>query len=117
MILKFDVANLLSDREDLMNLNISHLDLVKDGLEKASESLKRELAKVRTGRAHPSLLDRIRVDYYGVATPLAQMAQHARWARFADGADEVHQWRIAQRAIAAYKDHGTTRAATGDLPV
>jgi hypothetical protein len=26
---------------------------------------------------------------------LAEMAQHARWARFADGADEVHQWRVA----------------------
>lgn len=50
------------------------LEELKDGLEKANDSLKRELAKVRTGRAHPSLLDRIRVDYYGVATPLAQMA-------------------------------------------
>jgi GNAT superfamily N-acetyltransferase len=34
MILKFDVADLLLDRGDLMNLNISHLDLVKKGLEK-----------------------------------------------------------------------------------
>ncbi|HKH24646.1 MAG TPA: acyl-CoA dehydrogenase family protein [Acidimicrobiales bacterium] len=50
-------------------------------------------------------------------TPLANMYQHARWARFADGADEVHQMRIAQRTIAAYKDHGSTRTATGDLPV
>ncbi len=54
---------------------------------------------------------------YSTDTPLAGMYQHARWARFADGADEVHQMRIAQRTIAAYKDHGTTRAATGDLPV
>ena len=37
--------------------------------------------------------------------------------RFPDGADEIHQMRIAQRAIAAYKDFGTTRSATGDLPV
>jgi acyl-CoA dehydrogenase len=29
----------------------------------------------------------------------------------------VHQMRIAQRTIAAYKDHGSTRTATGDLPV
>jgi hypothetical protein len=43
--------------------------------------------------------------------------QHARWARFADGADEVHQMRIAQRTIAAYKDEGSTRSATGDLPL
>jgi acyl-CoA dehydrogenase len=45
------------------------------------------------------------------------MAQHARWARFADGADEVHQWRIAQRAIDAYRRDGATRTATGNLPL
>jgi acyl-CoA dehydrogenase len=54
---------------------------------------------------------------YSTDTPLANMYQHARWARLADGADEVHQMRIAQRAIAAYKDHGSTRTATGDLPI
>ncbi len=54
---------------------------------------------------------------YSTDTPLAHMYQHARWARFADGADEVHQMRIAQRTIAAYKDHGTTKAATGGLPI
>ncbi len=53
---------------------------------------------------------------YSTDTPLANMFQHARWARFADGADEVHQMRIAQRTIAAYRDHGTTKAATGDAP-
>jgi acyl-CoA dehydrogenase len=45
------------------------------------------------------------------------MFQQARWARFADGADEVHQMRIAERTISAYRDHGTTRTATGDLPL
>ena len=45
------------------------------------------------------------------------MYQHARWARFADGADEIHQMRIAQRTIAAYTDEGSTRRATGDLPI
>jgi acyl-CoA dehydrogenase len=54
---------------------------------------------------------------YSTDTPLASMYQHARWARFADGADEVHQMRIAQRTIAAWKDHGSTRTATGDLPI
>jgi len=54
---------------------------------------------------------------YSTDTPLAQMAQHARWARFADGADEVHQWRIAQRTIEAYQADGHTRRATGDLPL
>jgi ribosome recycling factor len=47
---------------------------LKDGIEKTLDVLKKELAKVRTGRAHPSILDRIRVDYYGTPTPIQQMA-------------------------------------------
>jgi len=54
---------------------------------------------------------------YSTDTPLAHMFQHARWARFADGADEVHQMRIAQRTIAAFRDFGSTRSATGNLPI
>tara|TARA_Y100000031_G_scaffold11913_1_gene12752 strand:- start:53704 stop:54951 length:1248 start_codon:yes stop_codon:yes gene_type:complete len=54
---------------------------------------------------------------YSTDTPLAHMYQHARWARFADGADEIHQMRIAQRTIAAYKDHASTASATGGLPI
>lgn len=54
---------------------------------------------------------------YSSDTPLAQMLQQARWSRFADGADEIHQMRIAQRTIAAYKDHGSTNSATGGLPL
>jgi len=53
---------------------------------------------------------------YSTDTPLAQMATQARWARFADGADEVHQWRIAQRSIDAYSKNGSVRVAAGDLP-
>src|ERR1043165_9784385 len=54
---------------------------------------------------------------YSTDTPLAHMFQHARWARLADRADEVHQMRIAQRAIAAFQKDKSTRAATGNLPV
>ena len=54
---------------------------------------------------------------YSTDTPLAHMYQQARWARFADGADEVHQMRIAQRTIDAFRDTGSTRRATGDLPL
>ncbi len=54
---------------------------------------------------------------YSTDTPLAHMYEHARWARFADGADEIHQMRIAQRTIAAFTDDGSTRRATGDLPI
>lgn len=41
---------------------------------KAIESLKSELNKLRTGRAHPGLLEHIKVDYYGNPTPLNQIA-------------------------------------------
>jgi acyl-CoA dehydrogenase len=54
---------------------------------------------------------------YSTDTPLADMLTQARWSRFADGADEIHQMRIAQRTIAAYKDTGSTRTATGNLPL
>jgi len=52
-------------------------DIIKDAevrMKKSIDSLRQELAKVRTGRAHPSLLEHIVVDYYGSATPLSQVA-------------------------------------------
>lgn len=52
-------------------------DVIKDlqtHMVKAHEALKRELAKLRTGRASASMLDSVRIDYYGTPTPLAQMA-------------------------------------------
>jgi ribosome recycling factor len=52
-------------------------DIKKDAktrMGKSVESLVHELAKVRTGRAHPSLLDHIRVDYYGSEVPVSQVA-------------------------------------------
>jgi ribosome recycling factor len=50
-----------------------HKELVS-AIGKAHEALKRELAKLRAGRATTSLLDSVKVDYYGTQTPLAQMA-------------------------------------------
>jgi ribosome recycling factor len=41
---------------------------------KSVDALKRELATLRTGRASPSLVERLSVDYYGTATPLQQLA-------------------------------------------
>lgn len=54
---------------------------------------------------------------YSTDTPLAGMLTQARWARFADGADEVHQMTIARNVLSAFRDGGTTRGATGDLPL
>jgi ribosome recycling factor len=50
------------------------LNKSKEKMEKTLATLAHELAKVRTGRASTSLLDEIRVDYYGTLTPLNQMA-------------------------------------------
>jgi ribosome recycling factor len=41
---------------------------------KSVDALRSELVKIRTGRAHPSLLDQIVVDYYGTDTPINQVA-------------------------------------------
>jgi ribosome recycling factor len=52
-------------------------EILKDAenrMKKSVDSLQAELAKVRTGRAHPSLLEHITVDYYGSETPLSQVA-------------------------------------------
>lgn len=43
-------------------------------MQKSLETLKADLAKVRTGRAHTGILDHIQVDYYGNPTPLNQVA-------------------------------------------
>ncbi|MGD8842454.1 MAG: ribosome recycling factor [Gammaproteobacteria bacterium] len=46
----------------------------RERMGKSIEAFKAELSKIRTGRAHPSLLDHIKVDYYGSEVPLAQAA-------------------------------------------
>jgi len=52
-------------------------DIKKDAavrMGKSVEALGHDLARVRTGRAHPSLLDHVRVSYYGSDVPLSQVA-------------------------------------------
>lgn len=52
-------------------------DIKKDAAERMAKSvaaLQQELTKIRTGRAHPSLLDHINVDYYGSQMPIKQVA-------------------------------------------
>ena len=52
---------------------------------------------------------------YSTDTPLANMLKQARFARLADGADEIHQMTIAKNVISAYKETGSVRSALGDL--
>jgi ribosome recycling factor len=52
-------------------------DVIADAkarMQKAIEAVRHEFASLRTGRASPMLLEQIRVDYYGVATPITQVA-------------------------------------------
>ncbi|MFO7885710.1 MAG: ribosome recycling factor [Desulfobacteraceae bacterium] len=49
----------------------------KEKMAKSLDSLEREMVRVRTGRASLSMLDGVKVDYYGTATPLNQMASLA----------------------------------------
>jgi ribosome recycling factor len=52
-------------------------DIQKDGqirMGKTLDSLRTELAKIRTGRAHPSLLEHVQVEYYGSLVPISQAA-------------------------------------------
>jgi ribosome recycling factor len=45
-----------------------------DKMGKSVEAFKNELHKIRTGRAHPGLLDQVHVDYYGSSVPISQVA-------------------------------------------
>lgn len=52
-------------------------DIKKDAserMQKSIDALSNELQRIRTGRAHPSLLEHVQVDYYGSMTPLKQVA-------------------------------------------
>jgi ribosome recycling factor len=52
-------------------------EIIKDAgvrMNKSIDALKQSLGKVRTGRAHPSLLDHLTVDYYGSDVPISQVA-------------------------------------------
>ncbi|GAB5451969.1 MAG: acyl-CoA dehydrogenase family protein [Halioglobus sp.] len=54
---------------------------------------------------------------YSTDSPLSGMLQQARWARFADGADEVHQMRIAEILMRTYNEDGSVNGAVGGLPL
>jgi ribosome recycling factor len=57
-----------------MDLSAQVVNDLKQKIEKTAKHVKEQLAGIRTGRASPTLVDTIRVDYYGTPTPLQQMA-------------------------------------------
>lgn len=50
---------------------------IQERMDKTVQAYTDQIASIRTGRAHPSLLDKIQVEYYGVNTPLKQLANIA----------------------------------------
>ncbi|MCH8814632.1 MAG: acyl-CoA dehydrogenase family protein [Chloroflexi bacterium] len=77
------------------------------------------MAKVHVANALWKIIDRA-IQVHGALgistdTPLERMMRGARYARLADGADEVHMQTIARNVISTYKEHNSTRLATGDL--
>ncbi|WP_038050967.1 ribosome recycling factor [Thioalkalivibrio sp. ALJ1] len=46
----------------------------RERMDKSLEALRSELSKIRTGRAHPTLLEHVHVDYYGMEVPINQVA-------------------------------------------
>lgn len=55
-------------------MNNEIIEKARNQMEKAIDALRRDFSRVRTGRASVSLLDDIRLDYYGTPTPLSQLA-------------------------------------------
>jgi len=77
------------------------------------------MAKVHVAQSLWRIIDRA-IQVHGALgittdTPLERMMRGARFARLADGADEVHMQTIARNVIATHKEHASTRLATGDL--
>jgi len=88
----------------------------KEQMQKTISSLEKKLQRLRTGRANPSLLDSIEVDYYGSITPISQMSnisiEDARTISIVPW--EKDQVQSIERAIQS-SDIGLQPATSGDV--
>ena len=88
----------------------------KDLMQKSIISLEKKLQRIRTGRANPSILEQIEVDYYGTNTPINQMSnisiEDARTLTIVPW--EKDQVQNIERAIQS-SDIGLQPATTGDV--
>lgn len=94
-------------------------DIKKDAearMKKALEALTNAFAKIRTGRAHPNILDSVMVPYYGTDTPLTQVANvHAEDARtLAISPWEKQMVPVIEKAIMK-SDLGLNPSTSGDV--
>lgn len=88
----------------------------KTRMQKTLESFKHDLSKIRTGRAHPGILDHVMVDYYGSPTPVTQVGNVSLIDARTIG---VQAWEkgMAAKIEKAIRDSdlGLNPASTGDL--
>jgi ribosome recycling factor len=87
-----------------------------DKMSKSIETLKHDLSKVRTGRAHAGLVDHLKVDYYGTETPIPQVAN----VTLADSRTiAIQPWdkKMVQAVEKAIRDSdlGVNPATSGDV--
>jgi ribosome recycling factor len=87
-----------------------------DKMAKSIETLKLNLAKVRTGRAHTGLLDHLRVDYYGTPTPINQVANVTLVDARTIGV-QPYEKKMVQAVERAIRDSdlGVNPATSGDM--
>jgi ribosome recycling factor len=98
---------------------LSMADIKKQAAEKMAKSidtLKHNLAKVRTGRAHAGLLDHLRVDYYGTPTPINQVANVTLVDARTIGV-QPYEKKMVQAVERAIRDSdlGVNPATSGDM--
>lgn len=88
----------------------------KERMQKTLENFKHDLTKIRTGRAHPGILDHVMVDYYGSPTPVTQVGNVSLIDARTIG---VQAWEkgMAAKIEKAIRDSdlGLNPASTGDL--
>jgi len=87
-----------------------------DKMAKSIDTLKNNLAKVRTGRAHTGLLDHLRVDYYGTPTPIGQVANVTLVDARTIGV-QPYEKKMVQAVERAIRDSdlGVNPATSGDM--
>jgi len=87
-----------------------------DKMAKSIDTLRHNLAKVRTGRAHTGLLDHLRVDYYGTPTPINQVANVTLVDARTIGV-QPYEKKMVQAVERAIRDSdlGVNPATSGDM--
>ena len=66
------------------------IETAEEGMQKSVSHLEKELIKIRAGKASPSMVGSVMVDYYGSQTPLPQVANVGAGIQYRDGTTGDH---------------------------